>query len=608
MSCQTDVTVRPRYAFAIAMLTLAIAVVYAAQFAYLRMIPDDEGILAYSAEQVLRGGWPHIDYLEPYTGGQAFLHAAAFKLLGVKLSVLRVVALGLFGASQLAFYYICQRIVAPLAAAALTLLANVWSFPNYSAAMPSWYCIFLAQIALALVLRHVDTGKQRWLWLGGLALGSSFLCKITGLYALAAIVLALSVTPGQDDVRTTSLWQRVTKTIIAMIPVAAVAVIIWTHLSIMYAFHFLVPWIVVAWVYTWDTWAHNNGLNWRRPLPFVAGFALPILVFIIPYAIKHELGSLLDGWFVIPQRRIEMAFSTLQPLVTLLWAAPLALLLGAGACGRSINIRPPFSMIIALAVCALAVWFGGNEAVYGALWSSVRPAFALILIAGGVALFRSHQGLRTAAAWEFFLIAAAAGCLSLIQYPFSIGIYFLYVSSLLILAMTYLCRLLDFRLAKPLAILGLAAAAFAVIYLNTSTERTIGIAYHFVPQTAPLSGDRGGIWTIPQIATRYERLVQLINRVSQPGALVYAGPDAPEVNFLSATHSPEFSAYDIFGDGRPLLERLKGFLVTENLQVVVLNLRPEFSPAPTDDVMTWVKEQYQNHETIDHFFVAWKNP
>jgi hypothetical protein len=48
-------------------------------------IPHDEGMIGQSAERVLIGEVPHVDYEEPYTGGLAWTHALAFRLAGIDL-------------------------------------------------------------------------------------------------------------------------------------------------------------------------------------------------------------------------------------------------------------------------------------------------------------------------------------------------------------------------------------------------------------------------------------------------------------------------------------------------------------------------------------------
>ena len=71
---------------------LALSLVYLWFFVPRGWIPHDEGMLGQSAERVLAGGLPHIDYEEPYTGGLTWMHAAVFKLAGIDLDVSAVAA------------------------------------------------------------------------------------------------------------------------------------------------------------------------------------------------------------------------------------------------------------------------------------------------------------------------------------------------------------------------------------------------------------------------------------------------------------------------------------------------------------------------------------
>ncbi|HUB28036.1 MAG TPA: hypothetical protein VL967_00005, partial [Terracidiphilus sp.] len=102
-------------------------------------VPADDGTLGQSAVRVLQGQLPHRDYAEIYTGGLSMLHALAFRVLGVNLMTLRVCVFLFFLLWLPAVYYIALRFTSPLGAGLTTLLAVSWSFPNYPAAMPSWY-------------------------------------------------------------------------------------------------------------------------------------------------------------------------------------------------------------------------------------------------------------------------------------------------------------------------------------------------------------------------------------------------------------------------------------------------------------------------------------
>src|SRR5262245_24915732 len=69
-------------------------------------VPHDEGMLGQSAERVIRGGIPHVDYEETYTGGLTWLYAAVFRFGGIDLLTLRWVLYAAASLAQLVIYAI----------------------------------------------------------------------------------------------------------------------------------------------------------------------------------------------------------------------------------------------------------------------------------------------------------------------------------------------------------------------------------------------------------------------------------------------------------------------------------------------------------------------
>ena len=144
-------------------------------------VAHDEGTLGQSAERLLQGELPHRDFDELYTGGLTWVNAAAFSAFGTTLFVLRIVLLAAFVAWVPAVFYVASRFVRPLAAAGVTLLCVVWSVPNYTAPLPSWYNLFLTVFGLAALLRWIEDRRPRWLIAAGVAGGLSLLVKVVGL-------------------------------------------------------------------------------------------------------------------------------------------------------------------------------------------------------------------------------------------------------------------------------------------------------------------------------------------------------------------------------------------------------------------------------------------
>src|ERR1700692_1562855 len=155
-------------------------------------VPADDGTLSQSAVRVLQGQLPHRDFGEIYTGGLSFIHALAFRMWGVNLMSLRICVFLFFLAWLPAVYYIALRFTSAIGAGAITLLAVSWSYPNYPAAMPSWYNLFFATFGAAALLRYLEVRTRRWLLLAGICGGALILIKGVGAYYIAGVLLFLA--------------------------------------------------------------------------------------------------------------------------------------------------------------------------------------------------------------------------------------------------------------------------------------------------------------------------------------------------------------------------------------------------------------------------------
>src|SRR6266478_6366354 len=166
----------------------AFSVGYMATHAKREWVPHDEGTLGLSAERVLHGELQHRDF-DDYTGGLTFVHALAFRELGINSGTMRIVLFMFFVPWVPAVFYVASRFCSAYSAGAVTLLAVAWSVPNYPGLMPSWYNLFFATFGAAALLRYVEVGTRRWLFLAGFCAGLSFLAKITASYFVAGALL-----------------------------------------------------------------------------------------------------------------------------------------------------------------------------------------------------------------------------------------------------------------------------------------------------------------------------------------------------------------------------------------------------------------------------------
>ena len=559
-------------------------------------VPLDDGALGHTAERVLHGELPHRDFDDVYTGGLGYLNAAAFRIFGTTLWSLRLALLAFLVAWVPAVYYVASRFVGPLAAGAATLLAVVWSVPNYPAAMPSWYNLFFATFGVAALLRHVEDGKTRWLVAAGLAGGVSFLVKVVGLYYVAGALLFLAFHAHAESRAAAGAAPGVGRGY-AMFVTGALAIFV-TALVALVSRHphgpevvqFVVPGAAVAALLAWTEWrvpAGTSGARFaalaRRVVPFLLGVALPIAVFLTPYLRTGSLDAFVTGVFVLPTKRFGFAVLRAPPFWTIAAVIPIVALAVGGWAVRGRSGR----WWLALLVPALAALFAASlvsDAAYRFVWYSARNLPPLLILAGVVMVARraSPAGVTSPRRSGVVLVLSVTALCSLVQFPYAAANYFCYVAPLVVLSAVALLHLLPrMTPAIPGAVV-VFYAAFAVTRTNASPLFRMGERYLPPLPSESLALPRAGIEIPSYQAPVYRALVTAL-RARARGGYTWASPDCPEIYFLSGLGNPTRSLYDFFDDPRERRVRVLSALDTRGVTAIVLNRLPAFSPRLTTD-------------------------
>jgi hypothetical protein len=589
--------------------------------AYLRRgwVPHDEGALAQSAERVLRGELPHRDFVEIYTGALSYLNAASFRVFGASLLSPRIVLL-LFALLWVpALYCLARRFARPIGAGALTLLGVAWSIPNYTAALPSWYNLMFATFGLAALLHGLASGRRRWLAAAGACGGISILFKIPGMFFVAAGLLALAYAEQAETAERFAgggsaggaRRPRVYSAFVALCAaglVAAVALLVRTGGGRALV-QLALPVAALAALLLWNERAAPPVASaarfralFRMALPFLAGVAVPLLLFALPFALAGALGPLLNGVFVLPRLRTSFASMALPrslPLVLSAVLPALALALPARASGERAGAAAAAAL---LAFALLAA--GSVPTVYLHAFLTARGAVLVAAVAGAAVLARSAATAERKTA-VFAALAAAALC-ALVQFPFGAPIYFCYVAPLAVIAAA---ALLSLRREGRGPLPGLLLAfylLFAVVWVNRGFIFMMGYLYVPSGMTETLRIPRsGGIRVLPQQAAYYRQLVDELHRRTR-GPYIYAGPDAPEVYFLGGYRNPTPHLFEFFDDPRGHDRRLLEALDRHGVQAIALNRRPEFSPFPGPGMQAELRARYPHASEATRFVVAWR--
>lgn len=598
---------------------IAISGAYVAWHLNRGWVPHDDGALAQSAERLLHGQLSHRDFDDIYTGGLAYLNAGAFRLFGTTLLSMRIVMFAVFLAWTPVVYYLASRFTGTLASAGVTLLAVVWSLPNYAAPMPSWYNLFLATFGVAALFRHMEDGRRRWLVMAGVAGGLSFLVKVIGLYYVAGVLLYLvfqahasaRAAAGPTPRRGAAYPTFVSLSLLLFVLV--VAAVVRHQLHAAEAVHFILPALVLSAMLARNEWrlpAGSDGARFaalfRLAVPFLIGVALPIVLFLVPYARSGALGAFFYGVFILPTKRFGSAAVPALPLTTMLALAPLAMLAVAA---RLPSRRVRSWHVVALALLLAVIVFAAGEVgvVYRAVWYSVRNLIPVLVVAGAVTLDRARAADAAAPLLRgrlMLLVSVTALC-SLVQFPFAIPIYFCYVAPLAALTVVALLAYLrPAGRALPASLL-VFYVAFAVLWVNSSSLYGMGARHLPYLPTAPLHLDRGGL-TVPDFqAAQYDALVPVLRQHAR-GEYVWASPDAPEVYFLSGFRNPTRSLFEFFDDPADHDARLLRSLDEHGVAVIAINHMPEFSPGISDALYDRLTERYPYGRMVGHFQVRWK--
>lgn len=610
----------PTAPLAVGRLPLVIVLVSAAYVAWhldRGWIPLDDGTLAHSAQRVLQGELPHRDFDDVYTGGLALLDAAAFRVLGASLLTLRLVLFAAFVAWVPAVHYVLSRFVRPVTAAGLTLVAVVWSVPNYPAAMPSWYNLFLATVAIAALIAHLEDPRPRWLVAAGIAAGLSFDVKVVGLYCVGGVLLYLvhhshavaRREMGAGAPRAVAYPAFVTAAMLAF--VAALLVLVRQQHTVADLLQFVLPGAALAVMIVRDEWTLPAGTSrarlgslLRHVLPFLGGVALPIALLLLPYVRAGAVAAFLNGVFVLPARRFGIAALSPGALWTMLALVPvgLAIAVGASAPARARNVVVG---VLGVACIALIVVTGTNATAYQWVWHSVRALPPLLAVAGALALASRAGDVPEVVRSRTVLVLAVASMCNLVQFPFAAANYFCYVAPLVLLAAVALWRWLP---PMPRAVPATLAAfylAFAVLRLNPTSLFTMGAAYRPYLPTVPLMLERGGVEVPVEHAELYGAVIPMLRHVAR-GGYTWASPDMPEVYFLSDLRNPTRTLFEFLDDTTRHTARTMETLEAHGVTAIVLNRAPRFSPPLADDLVSRLERRYPYAANAGDLQLRWR--
>jgi hypothetical protein len=564
-------------------------------------------MLAETAEWLLAGRIPHVDYQEPYTGGLTWLYAVIFKVGGVDLINVRWFLFPFAAVALIVTYLIIRRFLPPVASAVATWLALAWSFPNYFAGLPSWWLLICALGCVWALIRHVETGLLRYVALAGLLIGCAIVIKQTGVYLLIAVALSLlaSATGSGQPTRLTRNLDRLLRFGAGAFAVALAIAIMRKRLGPSEFGYLLIPVACSSLALSSHRLSTSGSILRARLAPVLlvcVMAALPLALLSAPYFIHGHLPDLVNGAILLPQRRIAFASYPLPPVGHLLTGVAMMTLMvpmPSRLTGRDRRILTTLRWALASGLTAVAF---SSTVAYQFLFGSVRAVASLlpVLIAG---LLLSSRVTDVKQRRILLIAASMLAWMSLVQFPFAAPIYFCYVTPLAVIA-AVAAGSATASIRRPGVLTWTTLLlVFAVFNLNGRDVRAFGVERLERSDFVALNLPRAHLDVQEGEAATYRSVVSLIEARLHGGTLL-AGPDCPEVYFLARRSSPSGTVFDFFlGDEPPYVHDV-GYWA--QAQVIVINRLPDFSPRVADGLLAELRDVFPHGQQVERFEVRWR--
>ena len=602
------------------------ALTYVLSFLDRGWLPSDEGTLAQAAERVLLGELPHRDFDGMYSGGLELFHALAFKLFGTQLISLRMAIFAVFLPTVPLLYRMGRRLGGPISASVAVLLAVAWGLPNYMSAMPSWYNLFLAIYGTAALFEFMEDGRKPWLLAAGLAVGLSIAVKTVGLYLLAAVLLTLIVheqrlaaSEAADSDEAPPHGRAFSVFVLCGLGLFALLVL-WifarpSELSGYY--HFVLPPLALAgYAAAGELDGRVRGKGGRRlrryfawMAPLALGVVVPVLALLLPYIVSGDLASIWSGWISRPLYRLEVLVRDPPSLTTLWTLVPVLAAAAVGAWGSEGRNRWVAAAILVIGLGPVLV-FGATQSVFRPVWWAMLGLGPAVTVAGLVSLWLGRKGERLAARSlkqeRVFALVAAAGMVSLVQFPTSGPVYFFYTAPLIAMAGFAVVSIWPDRRRTGAMALAVFFILFAGQWIHSGYVYQMADRYAAHPDLLPLGLERGGLRVADIEAQEFHLLIERVQERAA-GEYIYATPDSPVVYFLAEKRNPTRTFYDLMDLSEGRIERIVEALDRHHINVVVINAGPVLiSPPPSPALTTQLVARYPYQEKIGRFIIMWR--
>lgn len=557
-------------------------------------------MLSHSAERALNGEIPHIDFDDPYTGLLTFLHAFAFKILGVGSDTTRYI---LFGISVIFIAYFMSYLWKHRCSVSSIICAQ-WlfilvAFLHYPASMPTWYTSYLGVVAGCLLIKSKEeTVSRRDLIIAGLCCGLAITLKINAVvWVLASswIVATLNLT---GDAKANHSIGKLDFILLSLITFFLYAALFLPNINYSNSLYFFLPVILILCnLYRNCIKDKKSYLLTTNYLLFLVSAVLPTVIFALFYYWEDGLFELFQGVIVLPRRRVE--YVSISPPSAISTFFIIALTVMAVICfKRERNINEYFLVVLGL---FSQIYF--NRGAVNS-WS-IYDALAYIPMIVSITMFMQKKTVisESKTKWIYFMVFGL-----LFHFPFyEAG----YVGYTFIFSLIYLClcadscRVISCKIKLQKAFILLIASAFFLVCLNWYSDRY----YNFQESSAEDLYKIVDRTRLPSMLvtkpTQLISLIAFINELKSKDSKVIAFPDSPEIYFYLNARNPLPVIYNIFSLDWSDYHKYHQYAVSNKIPFVVIWTGTPVSPPVDSQLIQMFKDSYEDTKRFGDYLLFW---
>jgi hypothetical protein len=552
-------------------------------------IPLDEGLIAHSADRVLSGEIPHINFKDPYSGLLNYLHVFAFKMFGIEVRSLRIFHFCVFSIFLPYLMFLFFRVTRSIIdVSLLTVVYTLWSVLIYASSMPSWYLNYFSFLGISFLILFRKSILSSFF--SGVFFALATMVKINAIIFAMGYVWGIFLLSSKNSISREIPYQSILsssnlKFFYGVTSLSVLLFILRHNIDYEHISYFIIPYGIGVFVVSRYVTTYFNMESLRLFLSFSFGYLTLVFIWFGFYYFNDGISALIQGLFVTPFKRTMNA--AVAPWISGIHIPIAVVFCIAFRIFRKGKVHRIFIYlffgIISFFLCLLSYLNQEIALKIILLIFTSLPLGMLLKILLDVNKTRQKPLI-------FLYWVLCTFLVSWIQYPWFGFAYLSYVLSFYLMALCYFYKWHENYHGK------IFFRSFLILMIFS------GFSINVIPSKL---GDVNNLFD-REVVCVYDELLTLIRDETSLEDSIIAFPDAAHIYFYSRKNNPTQYTCDVFYFEGDQYSEYINVIKEHNIPLVVINNTPCCNLAPGDDVKNYLRSIFLNEIRIEEYDVFYR--